>query len=177
MLGFNKKPLRHVLQASLYYDRKRVRARANPPGLLSYQRLSSHVKLLLHFDTDFSDESADNHTPTLFSTPVISSAQKVFGAASMLTSTSNMVTYPTSTGFNIFDSVPAQITMRLYRNSSASTQVFLATLGDWAGNGYLFFMEPGSSIFKISSNSAVRATWTSAASPLNTWQEALTNLG
>lgn len=126
------------------------------------------AKLLLHLDSDFSDSSLEGNTPTLTGSPVIDTGEKIFGAGSLSRVPFDRVTYPASTDWYIADSIPWQLSFRLFSATgrNASQETFLANAG-WEA-GFIFRSFSSWTQLQISSNAGDRATW-SYTFPLDTW--------
>ena len=56
----------------------------------------SYTELLLHMDSNWSDSSSNNYSPTTYSTPLIDTTTKKFGAGSGKPNSTGYVTYPDS---------------------------------------------------------------------------------
>jgi len=126
------------------------------------------TQLLLHLDSDFSDSSLGDRTPTLVGSPTVSSVQKVFGAKSYLSTPSNTANFSASTDFNLGDSVPAQVSFRVWSDPArADDEVYFAT-HSWSGNGYLLAVNHTDSKLRFSSNSTLKASW-DYTFPTSTW--------
>jgi len=99
----------------------------------------SMTQLQLHLDSDFSDSSTNNRSPTLYGTPTIDTSEKVFGAGSMLCGLAKAVKYPADPIWRLTDSTPWQISFRWFRDSSATTNVHMFATRNpstFGANGY-----------------------------------------
>jgi hypothetical protein len=115
----------------------------NPPSM---------AKLLLHFDTDFSDSSLANKTPTLTGTPSIDTGEKVFGTGSLSRMPDDRVTYPASADWFIADSIPWQLSFRLFSKTgrASSQETFFSNAG-W-GPGFMLRSEQSWNQVQLASN-------------------------
>lgn len=120
------------------------------------------TKLLLHLNSDFSDSSIHNRTPTLVgaSPPVIDTEEKVFGSgAYKSTAIDQGITFPASTDFNFADNIPAQLSFRMFSATGRlGVETFIGT-SNWVTPGWLLFSEAGWTALQLASNNGVRATW------------------
>jgi hypothetical protein len=89
--------------------------------------IDSFTKLCLHMDTDFSDSSSNNYTPTLINTPTIDGTNKVFGAGAgnFVLASSQAVTYPDSADW-AFGTGDFTIDFRIRFNSLGTTAIIVA---------------------------------------------------
>ncbi len=120
----------YVVETLPYATPVRLSAPVNP---------ASMAKLLLHLDTDFSDSSPSAKTPTLVNSPTISGVQKVFGAGSYLSNLTNSAHYPAGPDWNVGDSVPFQVSFRLWRNAPGTEQENLIGTNPVNTNGFLLW--------------------------------------
>lgn len=127
------------------------------------------TKLLLHFDSEFSDSSSFDRPPTVTGAPSIDTGKKVFGAGSLIKNTSQVITYPASTDWFIGNGIPWQLSFRLYSPSPGRTpvEVFFGT-NNWFGPGWILFSENSWSVLRLTSNGSIRAQW-QYSFPANVW--------
>ncbi len=130
----------------------------------------AHVKLLLHFDTGFVDESQYARTPTLLGGPTVSALQAKFGANSYLSAPGNATTYPASLAFDFSNSIPAQISLRLWSDParSAGSETFCA-VGAWGSGGYLVYVDHATSQIRIATGGVIVRTFTGVTIPTSQW--------
>lgn len=99
----------------------------------------SMTQLQLHLNSDFSDSSTNNHSPTLLGTPNINTTNKVFGAGSMRNDIGEAIRYPASTAWILTDSTPWQLSFRWRRDNAATGNVHLFSNRNpsiFGANGY-----------------------------------------
>ena len=125
------------------------------------------VKLLLHFDSDFSDSSLFKKIGTVNGSPAIDSVVKVFGAGSISKTASQSIDFPAGTDWNIADAIPWQLSFRLFSATGRlSTEFFFGT-NNWVGAGWSV-RASGWTSFQLISNGGVKASW-NYTFPVDTW--------
>lgn len=127
------------------------------------------TKLLLHFDSDFSDSSIHNRTPTLISGPIVDTNRKFYGEASMnLPNSSSGLQFPASPDWNAADAIPWQLSFRMFSATGRlSVETFMGT-SNWVSTGWLLHSESSWTVLRLASNSGVRCQW-SYVFPKDIW--------
>ena len=131
---------------------------------------SAYAKLLLHFDSDFSDSSINSRVATFTGAPLISSTQSVFGEESCrFDSGLDRINYPYSGDFNMGDSIPSQISFWIWTGPGRqnSQRVICATQNEWLQQGYSLAVRNWSTWGFYTSGIGTEQ-WTYSL-PVNTW--------
>ncbi len=117
------------------------------------------AKLLLHLNSDFSDSSTANRTPTLFGPPTIDTGKKVFGAGSMAV-LDQYVSFPASTDWDFGDGVPWQASFRLFSATGrGSAELFFSSQSAHFGAGWMVYSEANYTVIRLASNGSIKAEW------------------
>jgi hypothetical protein len=120
----------------------------------------SMMQLQLHLDSDFSDSSSNNFTPTLVGGVNIDTTKKVFGTGSMLGGVAKSVRYPASSNWDVFDGTPWQISFRWFNPSDReNNEYFFATAVSSPGSGVRFRTIVSAGQIDIIDTVVVRALW------------------
>jgi hypothetical protein len=146
------------MDMSIGFNLKKAIKRSGPSGAPVN---SAFAKLLLHFDSDFSDSSLENRTPTLIGSPVIDTGDKVFGEGSGYMADKNRrVEYPGGSDFHIADGVPWQLSFRMLSPAGrvADNVYICGNNNDWNGAGWTLWVDTWTR-FWIISNSGQRVFW------------------
>ena len=121
---------------------------------------AAHAKLLLHFESNFSDSSINQRVYQPVGSPQISMVKKVFGNGSYLSSGSDRIGYQKSPDFNFGDSIPTQISFRMLHSSTPTGENWLGGTQNGNGSvGYTLRVRSTWSKFQFISVGAIGGSW------------------